>query len=130
MEDRFKFRIVVKTKVKTLAGNFDHISIYPCNGFIQTKQKIKFRSGAKDFSFYSHQVVAILQSTGLRDKNGTLIYDGDICLFENNYIYTVKFEKGCFYTDAYSDFDPLYRFKNIEVLGNIYENKELLNERE
>lgn len=77
--------------------------------------------------------LVLMQFTGLEDKNGVEIYEGDIVHFKTlrgkEYIGKVKS-----YEDAASFFvvvkehymeclDAVY---DLEVLGNIYENKELL----
>lgn len=74
--------------------------------------------------------IIVMQYSGLNDINGVRIYEGDICKFEGAYVYPVMFDEGTFYTYSHSDFDPLHRFKSIEVVGNIYENAELLQEED
>lgn len=84
------------------------------------------------------------QCTGLKDKNGKLIYEGDIVRFKDcNDILVVNYQKelACFapqfycngeyggrlWFDDYDSFEcQFYKSNNFEVIGNIYENKSLL----
>lgn len=77
----------------------------------------------------------LMQYTGLEDKNGKEIYEGDI-LFESfgERYYKVIFENGSFRAEFKGDFEE-YSFDLIdvvaqgcEVVGNIYENPELMEE--
>lgn len=71
----------------------------------------------------------LMQSTGLKDKNGVEIFEGDIVAIkysESGYHYYEKivFENGTF---TAGDEDWLYNIKDYCVVcGNIYENPELL----
>ncbi|MGM0242003.1 YopX family protein [Enterococcus sp. AZ107] len=80
--------------------------------------------------------VEIMQSTGVKDKNGVEIFEGDVLYyipFEthiNDSI--VTFEKGSFFKKKLRNGKlTSVRFidsEKYEVIGNIYENLELLEE--
>lgn len=75
----------------------------------------------------------LMQSTGLKDKNGKEIFEGDIVLVLDS-LYTVFYdnEKGSYRLKPHDDrwnVDYMSNFShggNFEVVGNIYENKEYL----
>ena len=83
--------------------------------------------------------------TGILDKNDIEIYEGDILKDTDNEIYYVDFIRGCFYLRTnYKSFhhlgwaewlpmceiDRLANPTEFEVIGNIYENPELLSKVE
>jgi len=77
----------------------------------------------------------IMQYTGQKDREGTEIYEGDI-IRENDgdggYIYAEVVYHNCGFMGKEQGFEPEYpisEFRNeAEVIGNIYENPELLEE--
>ena len=83
------------------------------------------------------QPVEIMQFTGLHDKNGNEIYEGDIII--HDYLdgeithSVIEWYRTGWYAKSLEDptkqvagYLELENCKNIEVIGNIYENPELL----
>ena len=83
------------------------------------------------------------QFTGLTDKNGRKIFEGDIIHLEYSQVFfggeyfgeytaEVSYKEGCFITDGINNGDeietPLSGFDNdeVEIIGNIHDNPELL----
>ncbi|ECO9355395.1 hypothetical protein FX161_01355 [Listeria monocytogenes] len=68
------------------------------------------------------------QYTGLKDKYGKKIFEGDICWEEHNECYgVVKFEEGKFLYVWENIAEDLWEVAaSIEIYGNIHENPELL----
>ena len=69
----------------------------------------------------------IMQYTGVKDKNGKEIYEGDI-LKLNDEIAKVIFCEGCFLLDIKDDDNLFAISEDWEVIGNVYENPELLEQ--
>lgn len=80
------------------------------------------------YNYRSFYDIDLMQYTGLKDMRGKEIYEGDI-LFESfsEEYFKVVFENGSFRAEDDKDSLDLEDYAHIcEVVGNIYENPELL----
>lgn len=129
MQDRFKVRVWHKKRKKMYDVLHFHTATWSnggewvtAKGFnVITQQDIHIQVEPKDG--------VIMQSTGLKDKNGKLIYEGDIVkdLIIPEIFYIVKWFNSGFYLESTIS-GSFLKFNDTqqEVIGNIYENSELL----
>lgn len=84
---------------------------------------------------YEVDAKTVGQYTGMVDKNGTKIFEGDICNFSSrsdidNYGVVVydadETEFGIDYGSTYLGLGKHYHSRNVEVIGNIYDNPNLI----
>lgn len=129
----FKFRGKMKVRDKWIYGDIAHVQGEPC---IQTdvSEKNKHTIG------WNVIPESIGQFTGLRDKNGKEIYEGDIICSYDSQNNTILHE--VYYLESEARFaTKLIGYENLnegsltqkwineldfEVIGNIFDNPELL----
>ena len=134
MERKLKFRVWTGNGMEysVVVGEYGVFYVNPENG---TGLDPRDTASLTPNNTKYHDDAPVMQYSGLNDKNGKEIYEGDIVkqifpagpkkkdgMIEE--VDVVKFESGQFEVDAI----PLYVSGdfNVEVIGNIYENPELL----
>lgn len=127
MEDRYLFR------AKRL-DNGEWVEGYLSYPFCTKKGNESYYFYAKDsLGFFCRCVVdasTICQCTGLKDKNGNLIWENDIVKINNSKVNTVitfrDFEIICTIPNEKYYKHRLEYDTEYEVIGNIFDNPELL----
>jgi uncharacterized phage protein (TIGR01671 family) len=108
--------------------------------FVEFDGSVWFNCGdGYNDALQSQNGIILMQYTGLKDKNGREIYEGDILAFSAREWYGLEYEKGMkdyafeVEQDATGEWvgagGCLEWSVFCEVIGNIYENKEIINER-
>jgi uncharacterized phage protein (TIGR01671 family) len=103
--------------------------------------KIDFRNNEVAFGFHDIGVVyfrsinevELMQFTGLEDKNGKQIYEGDILkiYYQNNqksYLKQVKWLNDAINKGRWDALDNC-AYTSCEIVGNIFENPKLLEDK-
>lgn len=121
-----KFRAWDRTRNEMI--DVDEIHFY--NG------KLDFIGDAITFMRTADEI-ELMQSTGLFDKNGQEIFEGDVVKMakdvysEPTYYEVVRHRGGAYRLESKQHGCELWlRHTDCEVVGNIYENSELLEEKE
>lgn len=126
---------------------YQHDMNYPLENkeylFSLNEEYVELLRYDEDYSAYVKYDVDIMQYTGVNDLNNNEIYEGDIVkridltpvanMFGKSEIGVVEFDNGSFLLKvkdgAYSmNSRSILNMCSYEVIGNIYENKDMLGE--
>lgn len=125
MSDRFKFRVWDKKHNEYIPSNMISTLLY-------FGHKDAFHIEFECFSTFADSLI-IEQCTGLKDKNGNLIYEGDVIKDWHGDVFKVVWlnEQAQFFAEnPKCDTDGYYLDDNIcffEIIGNIHEQSEQKN---
>lgn len=129
MSREIKFR-AWDSQENTMFYNEDILNIQFAENFIRIEnEKYAFNSFLDE--------VMLMQYTGLKDKDGIEVYEGDIIVCNNKYKSIVSYKNGSFVKsyrngNIYLLYDSNIEDEiliNYEVIGNIYENPDLLEDK-
>ena len=130
MNDRYLFRAKHSLESKKW-----HIG-----NLVEEPDGLYLRDNKNNIMVYIQDPSTICQCTGLKDKNGKLIWENDICDRKEKYPEIVKYHDGDWTLDySYaSNNESGFNYCNlgfyvterncVEVIGNIFDNTELMNE--
>lgn len=116
----------------------DQIIIWNDNIYVNDSSNLN----ADNLKGWSIDEKYLMQSTGLVDWEGVEVYEGDIVKIPDDYdkfgrnageILKVAFDSGCFRLKRPNSKGRGFYFEDdntVEIIGNIYENPELLGEEE
>ena len=113
--------------------------MHSVDGLYFDSEEVQYKDEVDVLRFIKFGNTILMQSTGLKDKNGKEIFEGDIVDYKGrkavvkwhgsyaSFIYRFVDELN----ERVSEWHPLFlAYYHFEIVGNIYENPELLEVEE
>jgi len=136
-EIKFRYIIAVNNyrneEIKKISVILSLNQIKICDDFQLLISKKAFENGDINEDLLFYKIISENQYSGLKDKSGKEIYEGDIVVYDCDN-FSVTWNDGSFH--AHSEQEGVYDTgfwnitNNCKIIGNIYENPELLNEQQ
>lgn len=136
-KDRCKFKAWDKKDKKWIKD----FTIFNDGSIIQISNTMSLETNSLLIEKKIGKEVDLMQCTGLKDKKGKLIFEGDIVKFEVNILedeqyinigivtyYQNDLKYGLYISDKECAFIDNFEDNIIEIIGNKYENPELLSD--
>lgn len=104
-----------------------------------TKEVEIYDEAASRYRYCDFDEVEFIYGTGFKDKNGKEIESGDILRTDFGDVFTIKFNNvygfcaikddiRCYFAEEDLEYELRETLSKTEVMGNIYENKDLLED--
>lgn len=135
MEDRYLFKAKRVNNGEWVQGYYvKGLNMYGKEVHLIFEPNTMFYSSGETDGWYKVDPTTICQCTGLRDKNGKLIWENDIVKINNSKVNVLitfgEFEIICTIPNEKYYKHRLEYDTEYEVVGNIFDNKELLESEE
>lgn len=142
MQDRYLFKAKRKDDGEWVFGNriddgvTGQVFIHAVGNSVNESDKVG-EEGCLQFVAFEVAPSTICQCTGLKDKNGKLVWENDIVEYRDctteRYVVAYENDKACFEYQQYGcsimNFDEMSSVE-VEVVGNVFDNPELLEVQE
>ena len=142
MQDRYLFRGKRIDNGEWVIGNCiddgvtGQVFIHTVGNSVNESDKVG-EEGCLQFVAFEVAPSTICQCTGLKDKNGKLVWENDIVEYRDctteRYVVAYENDKACFEYQQYGcsimNFDEMSSVE-VEVVGNVFDNPELLEVQE
>jgi len=120
-------------EIKFRAWNRKEKKMYYSSGFETCADALIFYIPLKEIKHWDKSDFVLMQYTGLKDKNGKEIYEGDI-VRDSNEIGIVEWDKDVVAfqirtgEEEWIVLSQAYTGKEVEVIGNVFQSPELLKQ--